>query len=484
MTSGIGDLSARDVLLAVEEARRRELSAQADTLALAAHWCDLHGEMTFDSEMRVAPGDQELVGIGGDGTPDVEEFAAAEFGAMRHQHPMAARNLMADALDLRHRLPRCWTAVRDLRLEIWVARKIATMTRGLSREAAAYVDAAVARHLESLPPGRLLALVDAKVIEADPERAEEARLQAEQARFVRSTRDEHGLKTLIARASAGDVIVFEAMADRIAEVLGAHGDPELIDVRRSKAIGILARPAEALRLLVEAAHEAGVPDEDVETELTGEADPDHGPSLRELLQGTDPSVLRAPARLFVHLTDDAICGADGGVARVEGYGAVTVEQLREWLGHAHITTIPVLDVRDQRPDDGYEFPARIKEAAHQLHPADAFPWSVNTSRAKDGDHCKEYIAPSRGGPPGQTSLDNIAPLGRHHHRIKTFGRWQLTCLSPGRYLWRSPHGFWFLVDQDGTHRLPDKLDRAFRKIDDPTHSPVAERLAKLVLRAA
>jgi hypothetical protein len=104
MISGIDDLSARDVLLAVEEARRRELSAQADTLALAAHWCDLHGEMEYDAERRVAPGDQELVGIGGEGTPDVEEFAAAELGAMRHQHPMAARNLMADSLDLRHRL--------------------------------------------------------------------------------------------------------------------------------------------------------------------------------------------------------------------------------------------------------------------------------------------------------------------------------------------------------------------------------------------
>jgi hypothetical protein len=91
---------------------------------------------------------------------------------------------------------------------------------------------------------------------------------------------------------------------------------------------------------------------------------------------------------------------------------------------------------------------------------------------------------SRGGPPGQTGLDNIAPLGRHHHRIKTFGRWQLTCLSPGRYLWRSPHGFSFLVDQDGTHRLPDRLDKAFRAADHPTHSPLEERVAKILLRAA
>lgn len=134
----------------------------------------------------------------------------------------------------------------------------------------------------------------------------------------------------------------------------------------------------------------------------------------------------------------------------------------------------MLDLADQASVDGYEFPARIKEAVHQLHPADAFPWAVSTSRAKDGDHCREYVPLSRGGPPGQTSLDNIAPLGRHRHRIKTFGDWQLTCLSPGRYLWRSPHGFRFLVDQDGTRRVAT----------DPAHSPLEERVAKLVLRAA
>jgi hypothetical protein len=484
MISGLDDLGAREVLLAAEEARRREMDAQGDMLALAAHWCDLHGPMDHDDQARVAAGAEQLVGIGGDGTPDVEEFAAAEFGAMVHLHPMAARNMMADALDLRHRLPQCWRATQARRLEVWVARKIASLTRTLSRSAAAYVDAAIADHLGALPAGRLLALVEAKIVEADPELAEARRREAEQTRFVRSTRDEHGLKTLIARATAGDVIVFQAMVDRLAEVLGARGDDDSADVRRSKAIGILARPAEALRLLLEAAHDAGVPDEAAEQESTGEPVAAAGPTLRELLATADRSVLRAPVRLFVHLTDDVIRGARSGVARVEGLGAVTVEQVREWLGRADVTATPVLDVRDQRPVDGYEFPARIREAAHQLHPADPFPWAGSTSRVRDGDHCREYVPLNRGGPPGQTSLENCALLGRHHHRIKTFGGWQLTCLSPGRFLWRSPHGFWFLVDQDGTHRVPDRLHVALRPEDDPARSVGEEQVVKLVIRAA
>ena len=55
--------------------------------------------------------------------------------------------------------------------------------------------------------------------------------------------DEHGLKTLIARAEAGDVIVFVAMCDRIAELLLAEGQRP-VDVRRARASGCWATPHE------------------------------------------------------------------------------------------------------------------------------------------------------------------------------------------------------------------------------------------------
>ena len=60
---------------------------------------------------------------------------------------------------------------------------------------------------------------------------------------------EHGLKLIIARATAGDAIWFKATIDRIADILARQGDTDTIEVRRSKAIGILAQPAHALQLL-------------------------------------------------------------------------------------------------------------------------------------------------------------------------------------------------------------------------------------------
>ncbi len=501
MIPGIDDLSAREALLAVEHARHRELSAQADTMALAAHWCDLHGEVTYDHEGRVRVGDEELVTIGGDGTPQVEEFAAAEFGAMRHQNPGAARNLLADALDLRHRLPHLWAAVHALKVEVWLARKIASMTRALDREAVALVDAAIADQLESLPVARLLDLVEAEIIRADPEAAEERRKAAEAARYVRTSKDGEGMMMLIARASAGDVVVLAALIDRIAEILAERGDDEPLDVRRSKALGILAHPDQALRLLLEAAHRAGVPDHVAEAEMTGETHPDTEPQpepanpgdghaddtaggrvpLRELL-ATSPATkaLRPRATLFVHLSDAALTST--GVARVEGLGAVVLDQVRGWLGHAQVTLTPVLDLPGLRPVDAYETPRKIREALHQVSPADAFPWADNRTRRKDADHCTAYVPPRTGGPPGQTGLHNLAPLVRHHHRIKTFTDWKVTCLSPGRYHWRSPHGFHFLVDQDGTHRLPDRLKDALKPVSHPEHSTAEDHLVKMLLR--
>ena len=59
-------------------------------------------------------------------------------------------------------------------------------------------------------------------------------------------------------------------------------------------------------------------------------------------------------------------------------------------------------------------------------------------------------------PRGSTQTENLAPLCRRHHRLKTHAPWTLTVLEPGSYLWRSPHGYTYLRDhtgtQDVTHR--------------------------------
>ena len=538
----VAELDAGAACEAVVAAHARLLAAEAERFVLAAHWADLHSGEALEEQRRrrggrVVRGMERGRQVGADGTPWVAEFAAMELGALQGMGPVAAGCLIRDALNVRHRHPLLWEAVVTGTARVWQARKVAQMCAGagLGEGQAKWVDEQTTAYACSLPWSRFEALVEAKIVEVDPAGAEARRLAAAMARFVRTGRSsEFGLRTVVARAAAGDVVFFVAMVDRIAEVLAEQGDDDPVDVRRSKAIGILADPARALVMLTESAVRAaggGPTDTDDDDHAGGgacdgdsdsgddadadagrgagptddpepdpEADPDAEPDpepdpvgriarpewvaaltrLRELA-ALDPGllkVLRPQAVLYVHVAAESL-HTGTGVARMEGTGPLTVPQLVEFLGHCYVRPVQVLDPLGQTPVDAYEVPARMRESLHLLQPASVAPWSVNLSRRKDADHVKAYVPPEQGGPPGQTSMDNLAPLDRFPHRVKTHGRWRLRQRAPGVYEWRSPHGYRFLVDHDGTHPLGREpaAGRAApaQGAEKPTHpTPVVE----------
>ena len=250
----LDDLERRAVADALVSNHAALVAAECRELVLAAQWADLHpGESVGSGGSGiVVPGTERAKLYGGEGTPFAGEFAAAELGVPLGRSHVAAATLMADALDVRHRLPRLWAALLAGRVRVWQARHVASRTRavGLTEAQARALDEATTPYLESLPWGRFLDLLEARIVAADPAAAEQRRVEAELDRFVVTGQStEHGLKTLIARASAGEVIYLVAMVDRIAEILLQHGDTDPIGSRRSKALGILAHPARALALL-------------------------------------------------------------------------------------------------------------------------------------------------------------------------------------------------------------------------------------------
>ena len=56
-------------------------------------------------------------------------YCPAELAAVLETTYAGARHLIADALDLRDRLPRLWTTVRQGRVAAWKARRVAAATR-------------------------------------------------------------------------------------------------------------------------------------------------------------------------------------------------------------------------------------------------------------------------------------------------------------------------------------------------------------------
>ncbi len=174
--------------------------------------------------------------------------------------------------------------------------------------------------------------------------------------------------------------------------------------------------------------------------------------LKPGLAGVDPRRLLPNATLYIHVSAEALRGGVG-VARMEGVGPITIGQVQEFLGHSHVQPVRVVDLPGQVPVDGYEVPATMREALYLRNPACVAPYGTNLSRGKDADHVVPYLSPDRGGPPGQTAMENLGLLGRFPHRVKTHGRWSLRQPSPGVFEWRSPHGYWFRVDHTGTHPL-------------------------------
>jgi hypothetical protein len=152
----------------------RAVAEQADRALLmsAAHWADLHG--VVDATASALAGTERLVRLGGEGTPEAAEFAAAELGAELALSPYAASLLMADALDLRHRLPVLWGRICAREVKPWIGRKVAQATRHLSAAAVEPVDVTVARWADRLTWARLSGVLDAAIVAADPTAAETA----------------------------------------------------------------------------------------------------------------------------------------------------------------------------------------------------------------------------------------------------------------------------------------------------------------------
>lgn len=469
--SEVDEMDADQTLVEAAASRRAVTAGEVRQLVAAAHWADLHDVVACPSR---APGSEMMVQPGGDGTPELAEFAAAELGAILGVTSISAMHLIGDALDFRHRLPLLWAQVLDGNVKVWVARKIAQRSRRLSTAAAAKVDRKVARVAASLPFGRLVKVLDAAMLAADPPQAvSDAQAAAAQQGVWIGQAFNHGHGTLFARAAAPDLMAFDKSLDVVSRAMKILGDSDAPDVRRARALGVLASPQAALDLVAsaEAARKAsasaaaarraartGPPLSDQElareADLDRAQDADHDPARDRRRCGFGRSTL------YVHLSQQDLaavasgaCDGEAGVARVEDIGPAILDQVAGWLESRNVRLQPVIDLPGMPALDCYEIPTRMAEAVGLEKPADCFPYSPNLSRNQDGEHTVPYVPMDEGGPPGQTARSKLARTGRRNHRAKTHGRWKVTQPRSGVWIWRAPHGHYFLVDGTGTTAL-------------------------------
>ncbi len=410
---GMDDLSAQgeDRILTIAEGCAEALRvADAALLEVAYAWAVVNDPDRLDPAAARLPGREKARLYGGAGTPQVCEFAAAELGGRIGRTTHAAAQLMADALDLHHRLPQLWARVRSGEVRASYARFVCSKTRDLSTDEAAYVDAAVATSADGrIPWTRFEALVEAKVAQAAPATAREKEERARKATFAKRLRqEEHGMGALLVRAPLPVIDQITSGVDAYSAAI-AEDHPDLDDDERAvQALLMLVTPGSETR--------------------------------------PEPITDRAPV---VHYYVHTYAGPDHeGIARLEGHGPVTDQWVRDRLGPTCRFKIqPVLDLAGQAPVDAYEIPDRHRRAVHLMTPADIFPFASSLSRKQQVDHTIPF---DEG---GESGVGNYGPMTRTHHRIKTHGGWQVQQPFPGIYVWRDPHGRIYVVDHSGTRRL-------------------------------
>ena len=421
------------------------------------------------------PGADTMLELAGPGAPEISEFAVIELAAALGRSTDSGRMLLSDAVEARYRLPKIWQRLLDGQVQVWRVRRVTDLTRALTQEAAAFVDAHLAHVIHTASFTTVKRLVAEAAARFDPEATEmeEADTQAtlhvtldlSTAWSIGTANGVH-LTGLLDRADAEEL---EHAIRTIADQLLAAGSTDSLDVRRAKALGYLSRGDLTLDLDTSPTDEGGSA-----ATSASEASPVEE-ARQHRLETTKPTSRTRQVVLHIHLSEAALRGNDGPgtpevdpgtgqlglhLARVENHHqTLTADAVREWLAvpGTQVTVKPVIDLADQIAVDSYEIPDRISQRVKLKRPTCVFPHCTRTSARTDLDHIDEYVPPDQGGPPGQTATDRLAPLCRRHHRAKTHpspdGRWDYQQLTPTTWLWTSPHSLRFLVHPDGTTEL-------------------------------
>ncbi|QDP96400.1 hypothetical protein FOE78_11245 [Microlunatus elymi] len=262
--SSVAGLGARESLTLLSTSRAARRRSECDDLIVVAHYADLHPPELLEGR-PVVRGMERAIRLGGEGTPAVTEFCAVELGAALGLPDRQARELIADTLDLRHRLPRLWELVLRGIAPVERVREIARRTRALAPEAARVVDGEVVGYVHSISSwGRLFDEVDAAILRADPARAERLARRARDGRFVKiSRRTRYGTRSVTARIDADYAVWMQATIDTITKAItGPTGLPAEVGDRhceepqefQAQAFGLMGLPLLSTRLLAQAQH--------------------------------------------------------------------------------------------------------------------------------------------------------------------------------------------------------------------------------------
>lgn len=309
-------------------------------------------------------------------------------------------------------------------------------------------------------PAQLTGDVQRALIALDPGGAAGRVAQAARGRRVERPRAlPHGMAGIWAVLPAPEALAVDGELDARARTLRAAGDPRTLDQLRADLfagtlLGVgsptcaapprIVPPALAGQTLGLPGEALGVPGET--PGLPGEAlglPGDAGAPVGEATPADLDVVSRPRARarrsqINVTVSLTTLLGLADEPAELAGYGPIdpaTARRLASEGTWRRIITDPrsgaVLDVGRTR----YRPPADLADHVRHRDRACARPGCSASAHTAELDHTVEF---HRAG--GTTSHDNLGPLCRRDHQIKTDGGFALAQEAPGQFVWRTPTG--------------------------------------------
>ncbi len=382
----VARLSARgrvDALVVLEQHLAWLQAKQVEVLAAIAEHSDVPEAVVIEAGGKL----DDVFAATWDGA--VEEVACA----LRLSHLAAGRRLRAATL-LAARHEETTRLLAHGRISYIQAQAVAEQLECLDDEVARRVESVLAARMPAQTVGRTKAALRREILRADPEGAERRHQERVKARHVVRYPQDDGMALFGAVVPAQQAALMEQAVD--ARAAGYGDDGRTLDQKRADALFDLV------------VNQPGV---------------------------TGGGEGRAAAVVQVTVPFDILLGSEDGPAELKGHGPITAGQAREiafapgtvWrrlLTHPKSGLLVKTDPTVYRPTAETE---RHVIARDQYC---AFPSCRMPAHRCDLDHVRpfDHRHPERG---GQTVPENLQPLCRRHHRLKTH--------HPGWKVTRDPH---------------------------------------------
>ncbi|MGJ3508051.1 DUF222 domain-containing protein [Enemella sp. A6] len=472
MTTTPGFRSAADAAAALDDAHQQIVAGEIRIGLAVAALCDLHqvdDQAWFEGMERWVDG-------GADGTPRIGEFVAGEIAGLLGCSVGSALARIRTVMNLRHRHPTLWAGFLAGRMRYWEVERVSDQAVAAELDAAgcARLDRMCAVALRMQPWGRVWPKIPKWIIKADPQKARERAAAAARERYVQVSGIDDGQAWVRGQVDAADGIAFDQALDLLADLV----EGETKNHRRAAAVGVLARMVfgqDALPVDTDGDGETGLVLSGTEepagpdlgkTPTSGATGP--GDAEEEGFASDPDQVLPADslpgagvgaaafitpitrtAEVVVRIDAADLIDPTTGVASIDRWGHTLLPHLQDVLAGCRVTVRPVVAGADLSPVDGYRVPAGMRLAVQARNPVDVFPYGTRPSASCEIDHTNAFDHVNKQGR-GQTRPDNLGPLSKYTHRLKTHGGWHLTQPAPGVFDWVSPLGYQYRVTPDGT----------------------------------